>query len=199
MKRLNDARSGIQIENVFALLRCGKKSRMYPWQLANLQPILHGRSSKVTRFTKCLPSTAQQLHTLQRDPMFANPKWPMFTQHFCSFFGNVRNIRRDAFVYTSAAVSGLLQVRYENPAVAAAGQWHAVIPAVSPGSRGVWRRDYSPLLCVSTVLPTATARAADSILEREYDTHENPIIGTQRRIRCRPSGLNNAGFLQTVS
>jgi hypothetical protein len=37
MKRLNDARSGTQIENVFALLRCCKKSRMY--LLANLQPI----------------------------------------------------------------------------------------------------------------------------------------------------------------
>jgi hypothetical protein len=68
-----------------------------------------------TKYGAAIAHFAAQSH-------FANPKWPMFTQHFCSFFGNVRNIRRDAFVYTSAAVSGLLQVRYENPAVAAAGQ-----------------------------------------------------------------------------
>jgi hypothetical protein len=40
---------------------------------------------------------------------------------------------------------------------------------------------------------------ADSMLEREYDTHENPIIGSQRRICCRLGGLNNTGFFQTVS
>jgi hypothetical protein len=81
-----------------------------------------GAVLKMIRFTKYLPSAAQQLHLSRNSHFRENPNWPINTEHFSSFFCNVRNIRWYAFVYTSAAVTRCSRLDMKNPAVAAAGQ-----------------------------------------------------------------------------
>ncbi len=85
MKRLNDARSGIQIEIVFALLFSWSKIANVP--IAARKPIAHldEPSSKVARFTHCLPSVMQVRRNnclLQRNSHFRKSK----LAHACATF-----------------------------------------------------------------------------------------------------------------
>jgi hypothetical protein len=126
MKRPNDARTGIQIKNVVALLRCCQRSPMYPLPFANLIAYLHERSSKVERFTKCLPSVAKYgvtiAHSVVQSHFSKTQNGPCLRNIFVA-----SSVMCETFagVHSSIPVQlfrGCSRLDMKNPAVAAAGQ-----------------------------------------------------------------------------
>jgi hypothetical protein len=95
----------IQRGNSFAWCARSQNSRSTD-SLRKSMPLLDRHISKVTRFTNCLPKFAGQLPVSAHVSFSKTQIGPRIPDIFKILFCNVRNIRRYALVYTSAAGYG---------------------------------------------------------------------------------------------